>query len=62
MTNHKKSRISKEDKLLKYKSVEERKEIVKEIMNKLEEVHLVGWDDETDTILVSMAYKSFCLF
>ena len=31
----------------KYKTVEERKAIVQEVIGKLEEVHLIGWDDET---------------
>jgi hypothetical protein len=31
---------------IKFKSVEERKEIVIEVLAKLEEVHLIGWDDD----------------
>lgn len=30
----------------KFKSVEERKEIVTEVIAKLEETHLIGWDDD----------------
>jgi hypothetical protein len=32
----------------KYKTVEERKEIVQEVIGKLEEVHLIGWDEEEE--------------
>ncbi len=30
----------------KFKTVEERKEIVQEVIQKLEEVHLIGWDED----------------
>jgi NifB/MoaA-like Fe-S oxidoreductase len=32
----------------KYKTVEERKEIVAEVIAKLEETHLIGWDDKEE--------------
>lgn len=43
--NPKKVRGKDKGKDIKFKTVEERKEIVREALDKLEEVHLIGWDD-----------------
>ena len=46
VTNPKKVRGKDKGKEIKFKTVEERKEIVAEVIAKLEETHLVGWDED----------------